>query len=1067
MPQFFPLAVETVSLPFAEDLTVSLCPLLPEAIALGMDPADLGQELIFSLERHTLRQGNYLELLTVAHSLQGEVAPLTVRLEREPGLPTKLELKLEAIRYALPKGAYWGLVPALGIGAWAAHERALDARLEAAVRLDLARKRRLTHPCRLVPCQWFGQLALHRQSAEVEIRSLPELNRQQKKPKGWLERATQRLAPMSGPCVERDALLEQMGRLLRPPLGTSLLLIGPPGVGKSALVSELYRERGRYGLAGVDFWETTAARLVQKLTEVSGWQDALAGLVRELHEKGDILYVRNLAQLFEVGQYAGNPVSMGAFLREPLARGELRLVAECTPEELAAVERQAPGYGALLAPVRVEPPKPDAERAMVSARMGRRVSAAGIDEALALLHRYAPYSGFPGVAVELLHGLGQETEGQLEASDVVAGFCRQSGMPLSLVAADSPFDLPGMQAVFEGRVLGQDHAVARVIDLLAAIKTRLVRPLRPLASLLFVGPTGVGKTELAKALAAALFGDERQLVRFDMSEFSDPLAVMRLTGDDRQGPGLLTSAVRQQPFAVLLFDELEKAHPNFFDLLLQILGEGRLTDARAQVADFCSTAIIMTSNIGADTAARDTPGFHRSSTGAAEHYVHEVQRFFRPELFNRLDSIVPFRPLDPAILRRVAERELERLLRRPGLSRRPVALTWDNPALDALASTSSGRYGARALQRALQDRLIAPLARTLNRYPADQPLKVSIGALGPGELHVEATVDAAKPVAQQRVGRLSLAGQASLATDSRRACRSVVDGPFYLQLHNQWYQIERERMRAERRRKTNDFWKDQAQAAAYADQRAALDRGSTLDSQMMALEVQAQQMLLEIVPIGDLEAEIGRWQQAFGRWLLELFDLVEPTTGRCVVGVYGAGGSLERLSEWIQWRIATRGWRSTKRAVWRRASDGAYRYGDASGYLEPKSERVRRDGHLVGWEHAIIGRASALYFGGDAGRQRVYTGPNNFDDLAVAVAAGDFEGFQTPEGIHRKKSLENLPRALDHLIDGYRDHRQGINYSGTDWLDALDRARWLATWRTLWHRVSADDNLAAPPVGEP
>src|SRR5207342_2926265 len=195
-------------------------------------------------------------------------------------------------------------------------------------------------------------------------------------------------------------------------------------------------------------------------------------------------------------------------------------------------------------------------------------------------------------------------------------------------------------------------AVDLVTDLLATVKAALNRPRRPIASLLFVGPTGVGKTEMAKALAGYFFGDTRgdRLVRFDMSEYASAAAVGRLVGTTWEAEGLLTAKVREQPFCVVLLDEFEKAHPAFFDLLLQVLGEGRLTDSAGRLADFSNAIVVMTSNLGAGSFGSGPFGLSRADSSGREHarvhFTHAVQSFLRPELFNRIDRIVPFLPLE-------------------------------------------------------------------------------------------------------------------------------------------------------------------------------------------------------------------------------------------------------------------------------------------------------------------------------------------------------------------------------------------------------------------------------------
>ncbi|MEM1124086.1 MAG: AAA family ATPase, partial [Bacteroidota bacterium] len=172
-------------------------------------------------------------------------------------------------------------------------------------------------------------------------------------------------------------------------------------------------------------------------------------------------------------------------------------------------------------------------------------------------------------------------------------------MPSFIIDPAVPMDLTAIKQQFNDNVFGQEKAVDSIVNLLASVKTALTKTGKPIASFLFVGPTGVGKTELAKVLAQFMFGHRDKMVRFDMSEYADAYSVMRLTGLSYGSDGLLTAAVRRTPFCVLLFDEIEKAHTNFFDLLLQILSEGRLTDSSGRLVNFCSTIIIMTSNIGA------------------------------------------------------------------------------------------------------------------------------------------------------------------------------------------------------------------------------------------------------------------------------------------------------------------------------------------------------------------------------------------------------------------------------------------------------------------------------------
>jgi ATP-dependent Clp protease ATP-binding subunit ClpC len=206
-------------------------------------------------------------------------------------------------------------------------------------------------------------------------------------------------------------------------------------------------------------------------------------------------------------------------------------------------------------------------------------------------------------------------------------------------------------------------------DVVAIAKARLNDPGRPLGTLLFLGPTGVGKTAAAKALVRYLYGDESRLLRFDMNEYLDASSLARLTGTFAQPDGLLTAAVRRQPYCVLLLDEIEKAHPAVFDLLLQVLGEGRLTDSLGRTSDFTSAVVIMTSNLGTREAAASF-GLRPSGASREEACLDAARRLFRPEFLNRIDRLVPFDALGRAQVAAIADRLIADLFRREGLVHR-------------------------------------------------------------------------------------------------------------------------------------------------------------------------------------------------------------------------------------------------------------------------------------------------------------------------------------------------------------------------------------------------------------
>jgi len=276
-----------------------------------------------------------------------------------------------------------------------------------------------------------------------------------------------------------------------------------------------------------------------------------------------------------------------------------------------------------------------------------------------------------------------------------------------------------MEDRLKGRVVGQDEALVLVANAVRRARSGLSDPNRPIGSFLFLGPTGVGKTELAKALATALFDTEENLVRIDMSEYMEKHAVSRLIGAPPgyvgyEEGGQLTEPVRRRPYSVILFDEVEKAHPDVWNVLLQVLDDGRLTDGQGRTVDFKNTVIILTSNVGTTQASvieEASPAPPEEKADMVRRAVlDEVRRSFRPEFVNRLDEMVVFRRLGREALAKIVDIQLRHLAAR--LARRDLGLDVAAPAKEHLAELGwDPQYGARPLKRAIQRHVEDPLAR--------------------------------------------------------------------------------------------------------------------------------------------------------------------------------------------------------------------------------------------------------------------------------------------------------------------------------------------------------------------
>lgn len=321
-----------------------------------------------------------------------------------------------------------------------------------------------------------------------------------------------------------------------------------------------------------------------------------------------------------------------------------------------------------------------------------------------------------------------ETVGPEQIAEVVS---RWTGIPVTRLGQNEKERLIGLPDRLHHRVVGQDQAVNAVAEAVLRSRAGLGRPQQPTGSFLFLGPTGVGKTELAKALAEQLFDDENQLVRIDMSEYMEQHSVSRLIGAPpgyvgHEEGGQLTEAVRRRPYSVVLFDEVEKAHISVFNTLLQVLDDGRLTDGQGRTVDFRNTVIIMTSNLGAEHLLSGLLG-KSSMQVARDRVMQEVRKQFRPELLNRLDEIVVFDPLSHDQLRKVSRLQMKDVASR--LAERGIALAVTDAALDhILAESYDPVYGARPIRRWLERKVVTELSRMLVREEIDENSTVYIDA---------------------------------------------------------------------------------------------------------------------------------------------------------------------------------------------------------------------------------------------------------------------------------------------------------------------------------------------------
>jgi ATP-dependent Clp protease ATP-binding subunit ClpB len=326
-------------------------------------------------------------------------------------------------------------------------------------------------------------------------------------------------------------------------------------------------------------------------------------------------------------------------------------------------------------------------------------------------------------------------------AEVVA---KWTGVPVSKMLEGEMQKLVTMEDGLRRRVIGQDEGLTAVANAVRRARAGLQDPNRPVGSFIFLGPTGVGKTETARALAEFLFDDERAMIRLDMSEYMEKHAVARMIGAPPgyvgyEEGGQLTEAVRRRPYSVVLFDEIEKAHPDVFNVLLQILDDGRLTDSKGRVVDFKNTVLIMTSNLG----SREIQTVRDNEQQRKEAVMHVLREYFKPEFLNRIDDIVVFRQLEREQIAQIIDVQLEKLRRT--LAERGITIVLDDTSKELLVKEGYDPvYGARPLKRAIQSLVQNPLAvKLLNgEIAGGQTIRVS-GENGALEFTPETTATAA------------------------------------------------------------------------------------------------------------------------------------------------------------------------------------------------------------------------------------------------------------------------------------------------------------------------------------
>ena len=556
------------------------------------------------------------------------------------------------------------------------------------------------------------------------------------------------------PVLCREEELERMVEILCRRQKNNPCLLGEPGVGKSAL-AEALAQRIASGqitpaLRGKRVLALDMASMVAGTKYRGDFEERFKNLLEELYrDRSTILFIDEIHIITGAGAAEG-AIDAASILKPMLARGEIQLIGATTPEEYRKTIQKDSALERRFGKVMVEEPTPADAEAILNGLMPRyeryhgvSIPPQAIHAAVELSVRYLPGRYLPDKAIDLLDEAaaacriaekGSEKKA-LTPADIAHVVSKASGVPAERVGEAERERLAQLEERLSAEVIGQPRAVAAVASAIRRSRTGLRETGRPIGAMLFLGPTGVGKTQLARTLAKCWFGSEKALLRFDMSEYMERHTVARLIGAPpgyvgHDEGGQLTEAVRRRPYSGVLFDEIEKAHGDIQNLLLQILEDGSLTDAQGRRADFSNTIILLTSNLGARCLAGQTAPLGFGAAAAenkrrGQQAIQEAKEFFRPELMGRLDEVVLFDPLGPAQLTGIADRLLCELEERA--ARQGYTLRHTPAAAKALAGEKVPPYGARELRRtvsraveqALADRIAAGTAHPGTAYTAD------------------------------------------------------------------------------------------------------------------------------------------------------------------------------------------------------------------------------------------------------------------------------------------------------------------------------------------------------------
>lgn len=517
------------------------------------------------------------------------------------------------------------------------------------------------------------------------------------------------------------------------------ILIGEPGVGKTAILEglalEILQDRVPETLKGLT---VRSLELSSLMNESEGsFITKLKNIIDELKKTPgqNLLFIDEFHTVVGAGSQNGESLDAGNVLKPSLSRGEIQLIGATTLDEFHEYIEQDRALERRTQPIIIK--EPTIAQAIEIVGQAKEIyedyhnvsiSHEAVCQAVKLSTRYIPDRFLPDKAFDLIDeaativsSKGQELVTEREIAEVLK---KQTGIPVTTVLKGNKERLNSLEEKLHQRVKGQDEAIKAVVEVIKISQAGMQDENKPIGSLLFLGTTGVGKTELSKALAEGLFDDEEALIRFDMSEYSQKGDVTKLIGDrNRRSKGLLTEGVKRKPYSVILLDEIEKAHPDIYDLLLQVIDDGRLTDATGRLVSFKNTIVIMTTNIGQEKILTKA-----AMKGSLRHLTEreqiqfeasmeiELKTEFRPEFLNRIEYKVIFNLLEREDLEEIVEKNMKEIEERT--NKKGLFLSYDPAVLDYLVDIGTdSKNGARPLERLLKRKIQAPISDIILKLP--------------------------------------------------------------------------------------------------------------------------------------------------------------------------------------------------------------------------------------------------------------------------------------------------------------------------------------------------------------